>query len=203
MNHERKAWSITVLSMAITVGCNGPETAPAVRYGDSKAVETLSADFGSTDLQLIAEKMVTSLLESSAIRPDGDSSRPPIVSVARVKNRTSEHIDMKAITDKIRTTMIKSGKVRFAATDMQNDLMDQYDFQAASASASTRKSYGSQSGAKYILAGEIMSIVKTAGREKDVYYKITLNLVDIQSGVIEWADEKEIRKGSTRKLIGS
>ena len=202
MKHARAAWGITVLSVAITTGCQGPETAPAVRYGDAHAVETLSADFGSTDLQLIAEKMVTSLLESNAIRPDGDSSRPPIVSVARVKNRTSEHIDMKAITDKIRTTMIKSGKVRFAATDMQNDLMDQYDFQSSSASADTRKSFGRQSGAKYILAGEIMSIVKTAGREKDVYYKITLNLVDIQSGVIEWADEKEIRKGSTRKLIG-
>ena len=188
-------------SAALLVACSGPETAPSVRYGDARAVETLNADFGSTDLQMIAEKMVTSLLDSNSIQPDREG-RQPIVSVARVKNKTSEHIDMKAITDKIRTAMIRSGKVRFAASDLQNDLMDQYDFQAAAASPESRKTFGRQSGAKYILAGEIMSIIKTAGRDKDVYYKITLNLVDIQSGVIEWADEKEIRKGSTRRLIG-
>ena len=29
-----------------------------VQYGDATAVETLNTDFGSTDLQIIAEKMV-------------------------------------------------------------------------------------------------------------------------------------------------
>ena len=34
-----------------------------VQYGDSKAVETLTNEFGSTDLQSIAQAMTNSLLQ--------------------------------------------------------------------------------------------------------------------------------------------
>ena len=36
-------------------------------YGDSKSVETVTNEFGSTDLQMIAEKMVGSLLENPVL----------------------------------------------------------------------------------------------------------------------------------------
>lgn len=50
--------------------CQPLVTSPVVRfdrqvnYGDSKAVELVTNEFGSTDLQMIAEKMVGSLLET-------------------------------------------------------------------------------------------------------------------------------------------
>jgi hypothetical protein len=71
------------------------------------------------------------------------------------------------------------------------------------ADTATQKTAGKQTGAKYILDGDISSIVKTNGRVKDVYYKITLKATDIESGVIEWADEVEIRKDSVRRLFGA
>ena len=43
-----------------------------------------------------------------------------------------------------------------------------------------------------------LSIVKTNKDVKDVYYVFNLNLIDNESGLIEWADEKEIRKTPTR-----
>ena len=61
---------------------------------------------------------------------------------------------------------------------------------------------GRQVGADYFLFGEITSIKKAAGRVQDVYYKFTLNLVNIESGLIEWAEEKEIRKQAKKPLIG-
>ena len=33
---------------------------------------------------------------------------------------------------------------------------------------------------------------------KDVYYKFTLALFDVEEGTVEWQDEKEIRKTSKR-----
>ena len=116
------------------------------------------------------------------------------MSVARLRNDTSEHIDTKSITDKIRTSLIKSGKVRFSALDMQSDLMGQYKLQGTMADTATAKTAGKQTGAKYILGGNISSIVKQNGRVKDVYYKITLQATDIESAVIVWADDVEIRK---------
>ncbi|MGZ5013592.1 MAG: hypothetical protein ACXV7E_06200 [Methylobacter sp.] len=45
------------------------------------------------------------------------------------------------------------------------------------------------------------SIVKRTGDVKDVYYKFSLQLVDNESGVMEWADEKEIRKTSNKSMF--
>ena len=182
----------------LTLACNTPVTS----YGNAQTTETVNADFGSTDLQMIAETMVGSLLDADKIERDpAEPTKAPLVAVARIVNNTSEHIDTKSITDKIRTSLIKSGKVRFLAMDAQADLNAQYKHQAVMADSATAKTAGKQAGAKYILKGDITSIVKTQGRTKDVYYKFTLNLVDVESAVIEWADEKEIRKDSVRKLI--
>ena len=185
---------------ALGPGCSGPVT----RYGDARATETVNADFGSTDLQLIADKMVASLVASNRLQPDpADPGKPPLISVTRLRNETSEHIDTKSITDKIRTALIKSGKVRFSALDMQADLVNQYKLQGTLADSATAKTAGKQAGSKYILGGNISSIVKQTGKVKDVYYKITLQVTDVESAVIEWADEVEIRKDSVRRLFGA
>jgi len=188
-----------VMSILICTACNAPVTT----YGNSQKAETVNTDFGSTDLQMIAETMVGSLLESNRLEPDpAEPNKAPLVTVDRITNNTSEHIDTKSITDKIRTSLIKSGKVRFsAATEAMGALQSQYRQQAVFADAATAKTAGKHAGAKYMLRGDISSIVKSQGRTKDVYYKLTLNLVDLESGLIDWADEKEIRKESVRKLI--
>jgi uncharacterized protein (TIGR02722 family) len=191
---------VAVFSMSVFMGSC---TAPKAAYLDPGSQEALTADFGSTDLQLIAEKMVASLMESDRLKSDPtEPDKPPVVAIAWLKNKTSEHIDTKSIMDKIRTTLIKTGRVRFSAMDMQGDIVGQVQFQDIAANTETQKHYGKQVGAKYILGGDITSIVKQSGRVKDVYYKITLNLVDIESGLIDWAEEKEIRKDSVRPLFG-
>ena len=180
---------------------SGCATTPTVSYGSPEQVETVTADFGSTDLQMIAEKMVNSLLASPIL----SSGKRPVFYVSTVQNRTDEHLDMISVTDKIKVTLLKSGKVRFSAVGEANDeILKQLEYQASSGAVDpmTAKSLGKQVGADYFLYGEFSSIRKSAGRVKDVYYKFTLNLVSIQTGLIEWADEKEIRKQAKKPLMG-
>ena len=172
-----------------------------VNYGNPEQVETVTANFGSTDLQMIAEKMVNSLLASPVL----SSGKRPVFYVQHVRNKTDEHIDTESVTDKIKVTLLKSGKVRFSAVgDVKDELVNQLEFQASSGMVDpkTAKSLGKLVGADYFLYGELSSIKKSAGRVKDVYYKFTLNLVNIQTGLIEWADEKEIRKVAEKPLLG-
>ena len=61
---------------------------------------------------------------------------------------------------------------------------------------------GRQLGAQYMLYGNFSSIVKTAGNTKDVYYKFTMKLTDIESGLVEFQSEKEIRKTKKKSLMG-
>ncbi len=54
----------------------------------------------------------------------------------------------------------------------------------------------------YIVTGTVRSIRKKAKDVADVYYQITMELADPQSGEIVWASEKEIRKRTTNPKIG-
>jgi len=57
---------------------------------------------------------------------------------------------------------------------------------------------GRMVGAQYRMEGTITSIVKEVKNIKDVYYKFNLQLWNIQNGLLEWTDEKEIRKTTTK-----
>lgn len=190
---------IVLLGLAVILGgCSNK-----VSYGDAQAVETVNVDFGSTDLQKIAVEMVDSMMMSgsvSAITRDGR----PIVFVERIKNKTSEHIDTESITDTISTKMLNSGKFRFVDMDRVEAVRDQLNFQNNDelVNQSTAIQFGKMVGAQYMLYGNLSSIVKNAGSDKDVYYKMTMRLMDLQTGLIEWADETEIRKQQSKSLLG-
>lgn len=179
----------------------GCASSPTVTYGNPEQVETVTTEFGSTDLQMIAEKMVNSMLATPLL----SSGQRPVLYVHQVRNKTDEHLDTKSVTDKMRVTLLKSGRVRFTAVNEVNDeMIRQLEYQTGSGYVDPRTSstIGRQVGADYFLFGEITSIKKAAGRVKDVYFKFTLNLVNIETGLIEWADEKEIRKQAKKPLIG-
>jgi len=178
---------------ALMAGCAKEQT----RYGDARAVETLTNQFGSTDLQLMAETMARSMLQAPVIA----SSNLPVVTVQEVRNKTSEYIDTRAITDSIRSELQKGGRVRFAVDAAgMNPQVEELKRQQQSGlyAKETAAEMGQMVGAQYRLEGNIISIVKQVKDAKDVYYKLNLQLWNIRNGLLEWSDEKEIRKTTTR-----
>lgn len=180
---------------------NPPVSSPVVRfdrqvsYGDSKAVELVTNEFGSSDLQMIAERMVGSLLEA------GIFQGRPTVTVSTVKNKTSEYIDTTNVMNSIQTALVKSGKVRFTRSikEMQEGVDElQRQNQSGLYKKNSTAKVGNMVAAKYSLEGELTSIVKQNASTKDVFYKFTLKMFDVEEGSIEWQDEKEIRKTSKR-----
>jgi uncharacterized protein (TIGR02722 family) len=164
-------------------------------YGDSKAVETVTNEFGATDLQMIAEKIVGSLIQDPVL--DGR----PTMTLSAVRNKTSEYIDTKSIMNSIQTALVKSRKVKFvrSADEMQNQTDElQRQNQSGLYKNASKAKVGNMTAAKYTLEGEIVSIVKNNGATKDVWYKMTLKVYNVEDGSIEWQEEKEIRKTSKR-----
>lgn len=166
-----------------------------VSYGDAKSVELVTNEFGSTDLQMMAEKMVGSLLET------GIFQGRPTVTISTVKNKTSEYIDTTNVMNSIQTALVKSGKVRFTRSIKETQTgVDELQRQNQSGlyKSSTTAKVGQMTAAKYSLEGELTSIVKQNSNTKDVFYKFTLKMFDVQEGTIEWQEEKEIRKTTKR-----
>ena len=183
---------VVLAAAALLAGCAKEQT----RYGDAKGVETLTNEFGSTDLQLMAESMARSMLQSPVIA----SANLPVVTVQEVRNKTSEYIDTRAITDSIRAELQKGGKVRFAVDQAgMNPQVDEIKRQQSDLYAKEHAvEKGQMVGAQYRLEGNITSIVKQVRDTKDVYYKVNMQLWNIRNGLLEWSDEKEIRKTTTR-----
>ncbi|MBF8999976.1 MULTISPECIES: penicillin-binding protein activator LpoB [Vibrio] len=194
---KKGIWAVVGLAVLLG-GC-----ANKVSYGDAQGVETVTADFGSTDLQKIASDMVDSMMMSGSVAAITQNQRP-IVFVERIKNKTSEHIDTESITDTISTKMLNSGKFRFVDMGRVESVRKQLKFQNNDelVNQSSAIQFGKMVGAQYMLYGNLSSIVKNSGSDKDVYYKMTMRLMDIRTGLIEWADETEIRKDEKRSLFG-
>ncbi len=189
----------TLFSVGLT-GCASTK----VGYGDAGAVESTTTDFGSTDLQMIAGKMVDSLLTFPPI-VDITSKRRPVMFVDTIKNKTSEHIDTESVTDTISSKVLRSGKFRFVDMTKVAAVQKQMAYQNESGmvSKSSAMNMGRQIGAEYMMYGNLSSIVKRSGNSKDVYYKFTLKVMHVESGIVEWSDEKEIRKTAKKSLFGA
>ncbi|MEI7429381.1 MAG: penicillin-binding protein activator LpoB [Betaproteobacteria bacterium] len=169
-----------------------------VSYGDAKAVETVTTELGSTDIQMTTEKMIQSLIQHPVVQNLIKREQPLVASP--VQNKTSEYFDTSLITDSIRTQLQKNGVI-YAVDEknMQNqtnELMRQTQGGLYDKSKSVK--IGKMQGARYRLDGSVSSIVKKTADMKDVYYKINLTLIDIETGLSRWSEEKEIRKTARR-----
>jgi uncharacterized protein (TIGR02722 family) len=186
------AGCVVATALLVAGGCAKEQ----VRYGDAKGVETVTNQFGSTDLQMIAESMTRSMLQAPVVT----SNNLPIITVQEVRNKTSEYIDTRAITDTIRAEVQKSGRVRFAvdAAAMEQQVEELERQQSELYDKEEAAPIGKMVGAQFRLEGNITSIVKQTKDVKDVYYKFNLQMWNIRNGLLEWSDEKEIRKTTTK-----
>lgn len=203
MNDALKTMGSVIAVGVLSVSLGGCLGGKQVAYGDAGAVETTTTDFGSTDLQKISEKMVDSLLTFPPI-VEVTSKRRPVMFVDTIKNKTSEHIDTESVTDTISSRLLRSGKFRFVDMTKVAAVRKQMEFQQDSGMVKDETSVkmGQQIGAEYMLYGNLSSIVKRNSDQKDVYYKFTMKLMNIESGILEWSDEKEIRKTKKKSMFG-
>ncbi|MBI1920271.1 MAG: penicillin-binding protein activator LpoB [Geobacter sp.] len=174
-----------------------------VQYGDAGSAKPLVTEFGSSDLQQIAGSMVDSLLTFEPVVELTSKARPVLL-VDSVKNKTMQHIDTESITDSIRAKLIRSGKFRFIDRTTDDAALEEFRTQQESGLVDKEKAVkmGQQFGAEYILTSNFSEIRQQAGNVTDVYYKFTMSLKNLKTGILEWSDEKEIRKVSKRSTFG-
>jgi uncharacterized protein (TIGR02722 family) len=188
-----KAFLPIVCASGIIVVLSGCSS--TVSYGDPTSAKPISTDFGSNDLQQTVNTMVNSMLTFPPV-VEMTTGRRPILEVAKVNNKTMQHIDTQSITDSIRTRLIRSGKFRFTdrSTDAQSiqEIKDQQE--SGLNDQNTAVQFGQGASAEFLLVSNISEIKQKASGVVDVYYKVTMSLKNLRTGILEWSDEQEIRK---------
>jgi len=184
---------ILIISIFVLASCSGGRAFTKGEYTDPDRVILLDDRYNESDMKIMADALVDSLMKHPVIT---EAKKPPVFQVEKVVNATSEHIDMQSLTDKIRTALIKSGKVQFHDKGERETLSEEYEYQNKSGNVSkeTAKEKGHQIGSDYIIGGDFSSNIQELGAKKVIYYKLTLKVTDIKTGIITWTDEKEIKK---------
>lgn len=189
-----------ILSSVGMTAC-GPRQFVKGEYDENVNDTNLLTDkWSESDMQVAVRDLVASAVAHPAI---AQAKRPPIVMVTRLQNKTSEHIDTQSIADMFTAELMRSGKTQFVDKAAREDIAEEYDYQdSGMVSRETKKGKGGQVGADFIMNGRIDSIVQEAGKEKTVYYKMTMNLTNLKTGLIQWTDYKQLRKQFKKKRVG-
>ncbi|MEE9319273.1 MAG: penicillin-binding protein activator LpoB [Granulosicoccus sp.] len=192
--------AISVMALGI-VSC-----AATTRNIDPESGTHYDASYDFTDKKEIVDALTSSLMGSPQIRTQPDK---PIVVIYGIANETSEHINTGGITDDIRLALLKSGQFRFINRKQRDNLVNEADYQYAGfVPPEQRINEGRQLGANYILSGTLRSIEKNQPKQwrlnkrKLVYYSMNLEITDLETGEISWADNVEIARESSKPIIG-
>lgn len=186
-------------AISLVAGC----TSTGVRRTSLDRERPISTDFDPDDLRSTAEAMVDSLLTSPRVVDLAAQDPRPVLSVERLENATQQHIDTKNVTDTVRTRLIRSGQFRFkdrTTSGLDVEIINEENREGL-ADPDQAVQPGQQITTELYLYGRIAEMKSSSRRTTDVYYKITLNLKDLKSGELVWADEQEIRKESKRPSL--
>lgn len=198
MTTKTKLLAVAIASLVLT-SC-GPKAFVKGTYDDANRENLMNDQWSETDMQVTVKAMVDSLTTHPAIT---NAKKMPIVIVTNLQNKTSEHIDTQNIMDMVRVDLTNSGKVSFVDKEARQDISNEYDYQNNGMVAEeTKKGPGGQTGADFIINGRLDSNVQEVGKDKSVYYKLTLNLTNLKTGVISWTNQKQIRKTFKKKSVG-
>ena len=162
----------------------------------------LTEKFDADDARITVESMADSMMSFPPV-VEILVVRRPVLDLEPVKNSTMDHIDTIAITQALRTRLLRSGKFRFkdrstSGTDIEI-MIEESELGLVERSKAVRA--GNQSATELYLYGRISQDRKTSGRRVDQYYSIILNLKDLRSGELIWSEQKEIRKEKNRPLF--
>jgi uncharacterized protein (TIGR02722 family) len=196
---KKKLLAASILTaVASLAGCQSNPTV----YRNPNAESAVKTNrWQAQDVQSTALRMVDSLLADPVI---GD--KKPIVRFSGIKNKTTQHIDTKRLSDRIRTYLIRSRKVR-VLTDLDSE-QDQRDYGGMEArmsrsgiadkSSKRKRKYKTS---EYHLFGEISEIYSTDGSAASRAYQITLNLYDYQTDELLWSDIQDIEKVTSKSFF--
>lgn len=170
---------------------------------DTHEIKDVSGRWNDTDSQMVAQEMINDCLNSGWYnKATLRLGKEPTVIVGTVTNDSMEHINTNAFVEEMQRALINSGKVAFVASkdergEVRQERLEQDEF----ASEETRKAFGREVGADYMLSGVLNSIVDSQSKEAVVFYQVNMKLIDIETNQIVWNGQKQIKKYVKRSKV--
>jgi hypothetical protein len=187
---------IILLSLIATALITGSCTRKVTRVAPGKQVD-LSGRWNDVDSRMVADEIIKQVLGEKWLSnfTSANPGKKPVVIVGFVKNKSHEHIEAETFIKDIEIAFINSGLVKLVqAGEKRQEIRGEKADQQDNASQSTMKKWGMEIGADFMMQGSINSIVDSYKRDKVVFYKINIELTNIQTSEVVWIGDKELKK---------
>ena len=175
-----------------------------VKRMDVEQVKDVSGNWNDTDSREVAKTMIDDCLNGAwyAKALKEKAGKEPVVIVGTVRNDSMEHINTNTFIEELQRALINSGKVEFVASknergELREERLDQDEY----SSEATRKAFGKEVGADYMLSGVLSDIKDELHGKGVVFYQVNLKLINIETNRILWNGQKQIKKYVNKKAF--
>ncbi|NRR93211.1 penicillin-binding protein activator LpoB [Winogradskyella undariae] len=188
---------IIILGLILVGAMSFNSCARKITRVESDTQIDISGRWNDTDSRLAAEALTEQILSGDWLTDfmQANDGEKPVLIVGLVRNKSHEHIEAETFTKDIEKALIKKQLARIVSGgEMREELRSERADQQNNASSSTIKKFGLETGADYMLQGNINSIVDAYKKEKVTYYQIDLELTNIETNEKVWIGDKKIKK---------
>lgn len=191
----------TVVAGAALAMLAGPGCARrVVRVAPEQAID-LSGRWNDVDSRLVAEALIQQSFApvagaNWAIRHTQQSggTRPSVI-VGTVRNRTMEHVPLNTFVRDLERAYVNTGLVNVVSGGAERDeIRDEREDQQLHAAPATAAALRRETGADYMLQGEIQAVEDREGGRSVVFYQVDVTLTDLETNQKVWVGQHEIKK---------
>ena len=154
-------------------------------------------EWGPVEISATADFMVKSISEYLE-----KSKEKPYLELVKIQNRSSEHIETGILTNAIVTNLIQR-KIVFVDRRERADAIKEIELgQKGIVKQDAQLPVGELLSPNFKLSGEITDNLRYIEGDKVQYLVVTLRLLKLSTGQIEWQEDKKFLKVSKRQRIG-
>ena len=187
----KRVSAFLALSVFILISCGGTQ------YRDV-AKDKGSMEWGPKEVKDTVKVMVGSMYGFLK----NEWKKPAFIEVKKFRNKTSEHIDTKMVSDEITTNLIKK-RIKFIDRSLTKDAIKEMEMgMTGIVDPDSAISPGNLKSPNFYLTGDIRDNVRTVGGKRLQYLVVTLKLVRLGTGISEWQEQKQFLKATSKRKLG-
>jgi len=196
--------TLAALVALAATSCAGPT---AVRGGHGTENPNLdkaamSTGLDKVDLDYLLKENLDKLFASKAWARFRGAKDAPVVAIWPIRNDTTEHIEnqLNTLLATVESRLVESGDVKVVSRERQREMAQEVGLQNTNAvyDPATVARLSKQVGAQYFLTGKVQAVDERAEGERRVQYTLTLQVLEVETSVIEFQNTTARTKAIVR-----